>query len=48
MWMALALPPLLLPALLGFSRFESRMLNGPVGSRGKAADAAPGSPTRSR
>jgi hypothetical protein len=29
MWMALALPPLLLPALLGFSRYEARMMTSP-------------------
>ncbi|WP_281270553.1 hypothetical protein [Quadrisphaera granulorum] len=27
--MALALPPLLLPALLGFSVFESKVMTGP-------------------
>lgn len=26
MWFALVLPPLLLPALMGFSRYEARML----------------------
>lgn len=29
MWLSLALPPLLLPALLGFSRYEARMMTAP-------------------
>lgn len=39
MWMALALPPLLLPALLGFSRFESKMMTGPTRADRAAAPA---------
>ncbi|MGQ7297233.1 hypothetical protein [Quadrisphaera sp. KR29] len=39
--MALALPPLLLPALLGFSRFESRMMTAsPRAERPVAAAAS--------
>jgi hypothetical protein len=29
MWLALVLPLLVLPALVGFSRFEQRMMGGP-------------------
>ena len=30
MWMALALPLFVLPALVGFSRWEERVMSGPV------------------
>lgn len=30
MWFALVLPLLVLPALVGFSRFEQRMMGGPA------------------
>ncbi|MGQ7351560.1 hypothetical protein ACUN7V_12950 [Quadrisphaera oryzae] len=40
MWMALALPPLLLPALLGFSRLESKMMSGSPRAERSAAAAA--------
>jgi len=38
MWLALVLPPLLLPALLGFSRYETKMLTAsPRAERAAAA-----------
>ena len=39
MWMALALPLFVLPALVGFSRWEERVMSGPlVAARPSATD----------
>jgi len=37
MWMALALPLFVLPALVGFSRWEERVMSGPLVSARPAA-----------
>lgn len=40
MWLALVLPPLLLPALLGFSRYEAKMLTAAPRTEPAATTAA--------